>query len=201
MSASINTTAAAFQLQDALNRRLFFKAWNQCTGMSALVSLLGQQSSSAETSTLGLPGFPNFPAKAKRVIYLFQSGAPSQMDLFDPKPAMDEQRAKDLPDSIRQGQRLTTMTSGQKNFPIAPSIFKFKQHGQSGMWMSELMPHMSSIADKFCMVRSMHTEVINHDPAITFCQTGSQLAVRPSIGSWVSYGLVVRIKTCQPTSC
>ena len=189
MSASMNTNAAAFQLQDELNRRLFLRRGTSALGMSALVSLLGQQSSRAETSALGLPGFPNFPAKAKRVIYLFQSGAPSQMDLFDPKPAMDEQRAKDLPESIRKGQRLTTMTSGQKNFPIAPSMFKFKQHGQSGMWMSELMPHMSSIADKFCMVRSMHTEVINHDPAITFCQTGSQLAGRPSIGSWVSYGL------------
>jgi hypothetical protein len=136
-----------------------------------------------------LAGFPHFPPKAKRIIYLFQSGAPSQMDLFDPKPAMEAQRGKDLPDSIRKGQRLTTMTSGQKNFPIAPSIFKFAQYGQSGMWMSELMPQMSTLADRWCMIRTMHTEAINHDPAITFCQTGSQLAGRPSIGSWVAYGL------------
>jgi hypothetical protein len=111
------------------------------------------------------------------------------MDLFDPKPAMEAQRGKDLPESIRNGQRLTTMTSGQKNFPIAPSIFKFAQYGQSGMWMSELMPQMSTLADRWCMIRTMHTEAINHDPAITFCQTGSQLAGRPSIGSWVAYGL------------
>ncbi len=189
MSHSMTNPSAALRLQDALNRRIFLKQGTAALGATALFSLLGEQTSLAAPKELGLPGLPHFPAKAKRVIYLFQSGAPSQMDLFDPKPAMDAQPGKDLPESIRQGQRLTTMTSGQKNFPIAPSMFKFAQHGQSGMWMSELMPHMSSIADKFCMVRSMHTEVINHDPAITFCQTGSQLAGRPSIGSWVSYGL------------
>ncbi len=127
--------------------------------------------------------------KAKRVIYLFQSGAPSQMDLFDPKPALKDRRGEDLPASIRQGQRLTTMTSGQKTFPVAPSIFEFKQHGKSGMWFSDLMPHMAGLADEWCMIRSMHTEAINHDPAITFMQTGSQLAGRPSIGSWAGYGL------------
>lgn len=111
------------------------------------------------------------------------------MDIFDPKPEMEKRRGEDLPDSIRQGQRLTTMTSGQAKFPIAPSIFKFAQHGQSGMWMSDLVPQMSSIADEFCMIRSVNTEAINHDPAITFSQTGSQLAGRPSIGSWLSYGL------------
>jgi len=136
-----------------------------------------------------LPGFPNHAPKAKRIIYLFQSGAPSQMDLFDPKPEMSAQRGKDLPESIRKGQRLTTMTSGQKSFPIAPSIFKFAQYGQSGAWFSEVMPHMSGIADEWCIVRSMHTEAINHDPAITFMQTGSQLAGRPSIGAWTAYGL------------
>jgi hypothetical protein len=111
------------------------------------------------------------------------------MDLFDPKPQMQAQRGKDLPESIRKGQRLTTMTSGQKNFPIAPSLFKFSQHGQSGAWFSEVMPHMAGMADEWCMVRSMHTEAINHDPAITFMQTGSQLAGRPSIGAWMAYGL------------
>ena len=111
------------------------------------------------------------------------------MDLFDPKPQMKDHFGEDLPASIRMGQRLTTMTSGQAKFPVAPSIFNFAQHGESGMWMSELMPHMSQVADDFCMIRSMHTEAINHDPAITFCQTGSQLAGRPSIGAWAAYGL------------
>jgi len=128
-------------------------------------------------------------AKAKRIIYLFQSGAPSQMDLFDPKPLMESRHGENLPESIRQGQRLTTMTSGQATFPVAPSIFKFSRHGESGLWFSELMPRISSLADDWCMIRTMHTEAINHDPAITFCQTGSQLAGRPSIGAWASYGL------------
>ena len=111
------------------------------------------------------------------------------MDLFDPKPAIADRRGEDLPDSIRKGQRLTTMTSGQKKFPVAPTIFKFGRHGQSGMEFSELLPHLSKQADKLAMIRTVHTEAINHDPAITFCQTGHQLAGRPSIGSWLSYGL------------
>ena len=131
----------------------------------------------------GMTGLPHFAPKAKRIIYLFQSGAPSQMDLFDPKPQLKEHYNEDLPDSIRKGQRLTTMTSGQKKFPVAPSIFNFSQHGESGMWLSELMPHMAKVADEFCMIRTMHTEAINHDPAITFFQTGNQLAGRPSIGA------------------
>ena len=178
-------TAIETQIQDALNRRIFLRNSTSFLGLSALSGMLhGKQD-----TPLGLTGFPNFPAKAKRIIYLFQSGAPSQMDLFDPKPAIKDRRGEDLPDSIRKGQRLTTMTSGQKTFPVAPSIFKFAQYGQSGMWFSELMPHMSKLADKFAMVRSVHTEAINHDPAITFCQTGHQLAGRPSIGSWLGYGL------------
>jgi hypothetical protein len=111
------------------------------------------------------------------------------MDLFDPKPEMESKPGQNLPESIRQGQRLTTMTSGQATFPVAPSIFRFSRHGESGMWFSELMPRMSALADDWCMIRTMHTEAINHDPAITFCQTGSQLAGRPSIGAWASYGL------------
>ena len=182
-----------FALQDALNRRIFLKTSAIGLGASALGSLLGESAfADAAKKPLThepLPGFPNHAAKAKRIIYLFQSGAPSQMDLFDPKPAMEKERGKDLPDSIRKGQRLTTMTSGQSKFPIAPSLFKFAQHGKSGMWFSDIMPEMAKIADEFCMVRSMHTEAINHDPAITFFQTGSQLAGRPSIGSWASYGL------------
>lgn len=170
--------------QDFLNRRVFLRNGAAALSATALAGLLPNQ-------TMAGPGdtFPNFPAKAKRVIYLFQSGAPSQMDLFDPKPGMKEHHGKDLPDSIRKGQRLTTMTSGQKNFPIAPSIFKFARQGKSGHWMSEVLPHLSKEADELCFIKSMHTEAINHDPAITFCQTGHQLAGRPSLGSWLSYGL------------
>src|SRR2546421_7433523 len=159
-----------------LNRREFFGR----AGMGAIVlaALLRDESraASADASTIGgLPGLPHFPAKAKRVIYLFQSGAPSQMDLFDPKPDLKEKRGLDLPDSVRMGQRFTTMTSGQKKFPVAPSIFKFAQHGESGAWLSDLLPHTAKIADEICLVKSMQTEAINHDPAITFVQTGSQL--------------------------
>ena len=175
------------QIQDALNRRIFLR--NTSALSAAALATLGLGTQNVRAESPGLPGLPHFAPKAKRIIYLFQSGAPSQMELFDPKPKMEAEQGKDLPESIRQGQRLTTMTSGQKNFPIASSIFKFAQHGQSGMWFSELLPHMSKLADKWCMIRSMHTEAINHDPAITFCQTGAQLAGRPSIGSWVSYGL------------
>jgi hypothetical protein len=142
-----------------------------------------------QAQAAGLEGWPHRPIKAKRVIYLFQSGAPSQMDLFDPKPQLAAHFGKDLPESIRKGQRLTTMTSGQKSFPVAPSIFKFSQHGQSRAWISELMPHISSVADELCFIKSMHTDAINHDPAITFFQTGRQLAGFPSMGSWLSYGL------------
>ena len=165
-------------LQDRINRRIFLRQSAGGMGLAALASLAGNA-----------PAAPAPTAKAKRVIYLFQSGAPSQADLFDPKPGMEKRRGEDLPASIRMGQRLTTMTSGQGKFPVAPSAFKFKQHGKSGMWFSEVMPSMASLADDFCMVRSMHTEAINHDPAITFIQTGSQLPGRPSIGSWLSYGL------------
>ena len=168
-----------------LPRRTFLEQTAAGIGMVALGDLLQNKSlASAE-----LAGFPNYAPKAKRIIYLFQSGAPSQMDLFDPKPQMQDKRGEDLPQSIRNGQRLTGMTSGQKSFPVAPSIFEFAQHGQSGMHFSNLMPHMSKLADEWCMIRSMHTEAINHDPAITFFQTGSQLAGRPSMGAWVSYGL------------
>ena len=172
------------QMQDALNRRVFLCNTTSFLGLSALAGL-----AQTKTSSSGLTGFPSHAAKAKRIIYLFQSGAPSQMDLFDPKPAIADRRGEDLPDSIRKGQRLTTMTSGQKKFPVAPTIFKFSRHGQSGMEFSELLPHLSKQADKLAMIRTVHTEAINHDPAITFCQTGHQLAGRPSIGSWLSYGL------------
>ncbi|NBV32950.1 MAG: DUF1501 domain-containing protein [Proteobacteria bacterium] len=174
--------------REAVTRRTFLRQSGGGIGLAALGGLLSGGSGPHAHAAM-LPGFPNYAPKAKRIIYLFQSGAPSQMDLFDPKPEMSAQRGKDLPESIRKGQRLTTMTSGQKSFPIAPSIFKFAQYGQSGAWFSEVMPHMSGIADEWCIVRSMHTEAINHDPAITFMQTGSQLAGRPSIGAWTAYGL------------
>lgn len=173
--------------QDFLNRRIFLRDGAAALSATALAGLLSPQKGQAKDPCL--QGFPNFPAKAKRVIYLFQSGAPSQMDLFDPKPSMEKVRGQDLPESIRKGQRLTTMTSGQKNFPVAPSIFKFSRQGQSGQWMSDVLPNLSKQADELCFIKSMHTEAINHDPAITFCQTGHQLAGRPSIGSWLSYGL------------
>jgi len=156
-------------------------------GLAALCSLLSRPAAAKPLSGDGRSSPP--PARAKRIIYLFQSGAPSQMDLFDPKPGMESRLGQNLPESIRQGQRLTTMTSGQATFPVAPSMFRFSRHGESGMWFSELMPRMSALADDWCMIRTMHTEAINHDPAITFSQTGSQLAGRPSIGAWASYGL------------
>ena len=152
-------------------------------GTAALASLLQADSDTA------LPGIPHFAPTAQRVIYLFQSGAPSQIDLFDHKPALAALRAKELPDSVRQGQRLTGMTATQASFPVAPSLFTFAQYGQSGAPVSELMPHTARVVDDLCFIKSMNTEQINHDPAVTFCQTGFQLAGRPSIGSWLAYGL------------
>jgi hypothetical protein len=169
-----------------LTRRHFFSRASTGIGIAALASLLRQDLNASEG---GLPGLPHFAPKAKRVIYLFQSGAPSQMELFDYKPKLQQYRSTELPDSIRQGQRLTSMTSTQSSFPVVPSMFEFAQHGNSGAWVSQLMPHTAKIADQLCFVKSMHTEAINHDPAITFFQTGFQIAGRPSIGAWLSYGL------------
>ena len=134
-------------------------------------------------------GLAHFAPKAKRVIYLFQNGAPSQLESFDYKPMLREMHGKDLPASIRMGQRLTGMTSGQEKFPLVGSKFDFHQHGQSGTWVSELFPHIASVADDICVIKTMHTEAINHDPALTFMQTGAQQGNRPSMGAWVSYGL------------
>src|SRR5207302_4193907 len=175
-----------------LTRRHFFGRSSTGIGIAALASIFcrdlarGDVTSQAEA---GLAGLPHFPPKAKRVIYLFQSGAPSQMELFDHKPKLKDLRATELPESIRQGQRLTGMTATQTSFPVAPSLFQFAQHGKSGAWVSELMPHTAKIADELCFIKSMNTDAINHDPAITFFQTGFQLAGRPSIGAWLSYGL------------
>lgn len=169
------------QAKVLLTRRHFFSRSATGLGAAALASLLKADGA--------LPGLPHFAPAAKRVIYLFQHGAPSQLDLFDYKPALVPQRGKDLPDSVRMGQRLTGMTAYQTTYPTAPSIFTFAQRGQSGMWLSELLPHTAKVADEICLIKSMKTEAINHDPAVTFFQTGFQLAGRPSIGSWVSYGL------------
>jgi hypothetical protein len=168
-----------------LTRRQLFGRAASGIGTAALASLCAPAAFGAK----GLPGFPNFKPTAKRVIYLHQSGAPSQMDLFDPKPKLAERFAEELPDSIRQGQRLTGMTSGQKRFPVAPSKYKFARYGPGGTWMCELLPHTAKVAGDICVVKSLFTEAINHDPAITFIQTGSQVAGRPCFGSWVSYGL------------
>jgi len=180
------------QVADPINRRTFLGRAGGGIGLAALASLMNEDATGAPTgltSTGGMPGLPHFAPKAKRVIYLFQSGAPSQMELFDYKPNLNKLRGSELPDSIRNGQRLTGMTSGQKSFPVAPSTFQFAQHGGSGAWLSELLPHTATVADQLCFIKSMFTEAINHDPAITFFQTGSQLAGRPSMGSWLSYGL------------
>ena len=176
-------------------RRHFFGRSAAGIGTAALSSLLNEnvRATTAADGTNpqlgGIPGVPHFAAKAKRVIYLFMSGAPSQLDMWDYKPKMNDWYDKDLPDSVRNGQRITTMTSGQKRFPIAPSTFKFSQHGKEGVWISELLPHTAKVVDDLAVIKTVNTEAINHDPAITYIQTGSQLPGRPSTGAWLSYGL------------
>ena len=150
-------------------------------GSMALGDLLNQGTALAQ--------LPGIAPRAKRLIYLFMHGGPSQMDLFDYKPGLRDKWGMELPDSVRQGQRLTGMTSGQKSLPVAPSIFEFHRHGKSGTWVSELMPHLGGVVDDLCFIRSMNTEAINHDPAVTFMQTGHQIPGRPSFGAWLSYGL------------
>jgi hypothetical protein len=178
-----------------ITRRRFLAQGGVAIGAAALAQLLQfdllaqSEPPSQVSATGGLAGLPHFAPKAKRVIYMFQSGAPSQLDLFDYKPELAKRHGADLPDSIRNGQRLTAMTAGQTSFPIAESVFKFAQHGQSGAWLSELLPYTAKVADDLCFVKSMYTEQINHDPAVTFAQTGFQLSGRPSLGAWVSYGL------------
>lgn len=169
------------------NRRHLLRSGAVGIGTAALNSLW--KSETAEATGGGITGLPHFASKAKRVIYLCQSGAPSQLDLFDWKPALQNRRGMELPDSVRKGQRFTGMTKNQSHFPVAPTIFNFERRGDSGAWMSDLLPHISKVADELCFVKSMYTEAINHDPAITFIQTGSSLAGRPCMGSWLSYGL------------
>jgi len=166
-----------------ITRRHFLGRWGAGVGMAALASLLGR-----ETAADQLIG-PHLAPKAKRVIYLFQSGAPSQLETLDHKPGLRKLHGSELPDSVRMGQRLTGMTSGQKSLPLVSSKFPFRQCGQSGIWLSEILPHLGGVADELCVIRSMFTEAINHDPAITLMQTGSQQPGRPSFGAWSSYGL------------
>lgn len=179
--------------QDRMTRRHFFARTQLGLGTAALAHLLATDSAAATWDSVdgqgGVMRHFHHPPRAKRVIYLFMSGGPSQMDLFDYKPLLNEQNGQELPDSVRRGQRLTGMSGNQATLPMAGSIFKFQQHGQSGAWLSELLPLTARCADDLCFIKSLHTEAINHDPAITFFQTGSQIAGRPSIGSWLSYGL------------
>jgi Protein of unknown function (DUF1501) len=186
-----------------INRRHFFARTSLGLGSAALGSLLAESAAwSSEPADVrkpvagkvdpayrGVLAAPHHPPKAKRVIYLFMSGGPSQLDLFDHKPVLNQLNGKDLPDSVRMGQRLTGMSANQATLPLAGSIFNFARHGKSGAWVSDLLPHTARTVDEMCFVRSVYTEAINHDPAITFFQTGSQIAGRPSMGAWLSYGL------------
>lgn len=173
-------------------RRAFFKNTGLAAGRIALASLMAPsllQAASRMRPHPALPGLPHFAPKARRLIYLFMNGAPSQIDLWDHKPKLDRLFDTDLPDSIRKGQRLTTMTSGQKRFPIAPSMYKFAPAGKCGTLISELLPHTAEIVDDIALIKTVYTEAINHDPASTYILTGNQVPGRPSIGSWISYGL------------
>ena len=172
------------------NRRRFLSRLSLGLGSAALGSLLVPDLFSGDSSDSGLaPGIPHFAPKAKRVIYLFQNGAPSQLELFDYKPRLREMMGQDLPSSIRGNQRLTGMTANQTAFPMVGSFANFQQHGESRNWISDLLPYTSKVVDDICVIRSMNTEAINHDPALTFFQTGAQQGNRPSMGSWLSYGL------------
>jgi hypothetical protein len=179
-----------------VSRRHFFKSTGLAAGRIALAGLMFPElvRGNNPPQIIGrahpaLPGLPHFAPKAKRLIYLFMNGAPSQIDLLDYKPGLGKIFDTDLPDSIRMGQRLTTMTSGQARFPIAPSIYQFKQHGKAGIWFSELLGHTAQVADELSVIKSVYTEAINHDPAVTYIQTGNQIPGKPSLGSWLSYGL------------
>lgn len=172
------------------SRRAFLQGSSLGLGAIAL-NELSASAAAAEpaSSTGGLAGLPHFPAKVKRVIYLFQSGGPSQLDLFDHKPELAQRFGEEVPTSVYPAERKTTMTAGQKSFPVAPSSLKFAQQGECGLWMSEPQKHLAEVADELCVIKSMYTEAINHDPAATLFQTGSVIAGRPSMGAWISYGL------------
>ncbi len=185
-----------YQLGHQLSRRNFLKRTSLGLGALAAGNLLGNNAfvphvapAPAPGTNGDVPGIPHFPPRVKRVVYLFQSGGPSQLDLYDYKPELERYHGTNVPDSIIGGQRLTGMSAGQSAIPTTASLFKFAQYGKSRQWVSELMPHTAKIVDDLCFIKSLHTDAINHDPAITFLQTGSQQAGRPSIGSWMSYGL------------
>jgi Protein of unknown function (DUF1501) len=183
---------AANDCCNQMTRRHFFGLNSTGVGLAALAGLINPSlrgATAANPAHGGLPDFPNFAPKAKRVIYLFQSGGPSQMELFDFKPRLKEFQGTDLPESIRGGQRLTGMSATQSSFPVVPSKFAFAQHGNSGAWVSELLPHTAKIADQLTFIKTLNTEEINHDPAVTMAQTGFRLGGRPSMGSWISYGV------------
>ena len=182
-----------------LTRRHFFGRAALGLGTAALATLTAGRGGAA-TATGGLPDLPHFAPKAKRAIYLFMNGGPSQMDMFDYKPEMDKLFDKDLPESIRMGQRLTTMTSGQTRFPLAPSKYKFKQHGQSCAWVSELLPWTAKIVDQLAFIKSVYTEAINHDPAVTYICTGHQLPGRASLAPGSVTAWAPRTRTCRPSS-
>lgn len=175
----------------AINRRQFFSRLGTGIGSVALGSLLIPDLFSGKAPEAGglIPGMPHFAPRAKRIIYLFQSGAPSQLESFDYKPMLRQMMGQDLPESVRSGQRLTGMTAGQDRFPLVGSYYDFKQYGQARAWVSDLFPHTAKVVDDICIIRSLYTEAINHDPAITFFQTGAQQGNRPSMGAWMSYGL------------
>lgn len=185
------------------NRRRFLSTMSLGLGSVALGSLMipNLLNGGDQDGANFVPGIPHFAPKAKRVIYLFQNGAPSQMETFDYKPKLREMVGQELPPSVRGMQRLTGMTANQASFPLAGSFTNFKQYGQSGAWISDLLPYTSKIVDDLCIVRSMYTEAINHDPALTFLQTGSQQGNRPSMGAWLSYGLGTKTKTYPILRC
>ncbi len=181
-----NTTQLCTGFSAVPSRREFLSQFGMGLGAVALSQLESSQSAVAESGVLQKL---HHVAKAKRVIFLFQAGGPSQMDSFDYKPVLNERHGEELPDEVRQGQRLTGMSGNQSSLPLVGSPFKFSQHGESGAWLSELFPHTAEVVDDLCFIKSMHTEAINHGPAVTHVQTGSQFPGRPSIGAWLSYGL------------
>lgn len=182
-----------FDLHQQQNRRQFFGSTGLRLGGVAMASLLGgnaaRSATAAELMNPPLPGLPHFAPKAKSVIYLHMNGGPSQIDLWDHKPVLADHFDKELPESVRKGQRITTMTSGQSRLPVAPSKFKFSQQGKCGTWVSELLPHTGKLVDDIAVIKSVHTNAINHDPACTFVMTGSEVPGKASLGSWLSYGL------------
>ncbi len=182
-----------FQQSLDQTRREFFSRTASGIGVAALASLMGRDLFAAGPAGMHglppLPGLPHFPPKAKRVVVLWQGGAPSQVDLFDYKPGLAKRRMEELPESVRAGTRLSTMTASQKKYPIVPAIKPFRQYGKSGMWLSEMLPHIGSVADDICLVNTMRTDAVNHAPGVTLFMTGSQVPGRPSMGAWATYGL------------